>query len=164
MLPPTPPNAPYQPLPGSSNAGSSTSSATFAYLPSGSPQLPFAFTPSPHSLPTLAGQVRVRQSLMQCMHTHARLDTPVYFATNPLLDQTKLSCSCRISQVNGAATDLTNASILGMRLRMHAMKSVMHCGVAMQITQTTHMQTLSDDLQLLHITSVLTQSKTAQVP
>ena len=58
MLPPTPPNAAYQPMPGSSDAGSSTSSATFPYLPSGSPQLPFAFTPSPHSLPTLAGQVR----------------------------------------------------------------------------------------------------------
>ncbi len=58
MLPATPPNAAYQPMPGSSDAGSSTSSATFPYLPSGSPQLPFAFTPSPHSLPTLAGQVR----------------------------------------------------------------------------------------------------------
>lgn len=44
-------------MPGSSDAGSSSSSTTFAYLPSGSPQLPFAFTPSPHSLPTLAGQV-----------------------------------------------------------------------------------------------------------
>ena len=57
LLPPTPPNAPYQPMPGSSDAGSSSSSTTFAYLPSGSPQLPFAFTPSPQSLPSLAGQV-----------------------------------------------------------------------------------------------------------
>ena len=57
LLPPTPPNGPYQPVAGSSDAGSSSNSTTFAYLPSGSPQLPFAFTPSPHSLPTLAGQV-----------------------------------------------------------------------------------------------------------
>lgn len=64
MLPPTPPNAAYQPMPGSSDAGSSTSSATFPYLPSGSPQLPFAFTPSPHSLPTLAGQGSMRSSYL----------------------------------------------------------------------------------------------------
>lgn len=64
MLPATPPNAPYQPLPGSSDAGSSNSSTTFAYLPSGSPQLPFAFTPSPHSLPTLAGQGSMRSSYL----------------------------------------------------------------------------------------------------
>ena len=57
LLPPTPPNGPYQHVAGSSDAGSSSNSTTFAYLPSGSPQLPFAFTPSPHSLPTLAGQV-----------------------------------------------------------------------------------------------------------
>lgn len=57
LLPPTPPNPSYQPATGSSDAGSSSNSTTFAYLPSGSPQLPFAFTPSPHSLPTLAGQV-----------------------------------------------------------------------------------------------------------
>ena len=54
ILPPTPPNAPYHPVPGSSETGSSSSSATYAGLLSGSPQLPFAFTPSPHSLPTLA--------------------------------------------------------------------------------------------------------------
>lgn len=54
MVPPTPPNAPYQPVPGTSETGSSSSSATYAGLLSGSPQLPFAFTPSPHSLPTLA--------------------------------------------------------------------------------------------------------------
>lgn len=64
LLPPTPPNPPYQPATGSSDAGSSSNSTTFAYLPSGSPQLPFAFTPSPHSLPTLAGQGSMRSSYM----------------------------------------------------------------------------------------------------
>ncbi|KAL3133251.1 hypothetical protein ABBQ38_007134 [Trebouxia sp. C0009 RCD-2024] len=64
LLPPTPPNPSYQPATGSSDAGSSSNSTTFAYLPSGSPQLPFAFTPSPHSLPTLAGQGSMRSSYM----------------------------------------------------------------------------------------------------
>lgn len=64
LLPPTPPNAPGHPFPGSSDAGSSSSSATFAYMPSGSPQLPFAFTPSPHSLPTLAGQGSMKSSYL----------------------------------------------------------------------------------------------------